>query len=389
MLYYHTNSNNQNRENKLKRTSVVIVGAGPAGLGCAVLLKQMGIEENDMLIYEAKNVGSSFEAWPREMRMITPSFPSNGYHQTDLNAITPDTSPAFSTGKEHPSGLEYAQYLRSVVKHYDVSVQENTKITEVLPYSQDSFIVKTDAGETIHTQYLIWAGGEFSAPKLNTFEGSEHCLHNSQIDSWDSCQDEHYTVIGCYESGVDAAYNLASRGKRVTLVDSGSDKQDTYDPSKVLSPYTAERLSSMVNTDLVQLEQGFKVLEVSAINNEYKLTSTTGDTLFSAGKPINCTGFNTNLGPVTNLFDTAEDGYPLVNKFDESTQCRNLFLSGPQLVHGNILLCFIYKFRGRFTTPCSLIAAELELDTSILSHYQQAGMLLSDFTCCEAQQCFC
>ena len=368
---------------------MVIVGGGPAGLGCAVLLKQMGIETDDMLIYEAKNIGSSFDAWPKEMRMITPSFPSNGYHQTDLNAITPDTSPAFNIGKEHPSGEEYAQYLRSVVKHYDLSIQENTRVTEVTPHSENSFVLRTDTGETIHTQYLIWAGGEFSAPRLNAFKGSELCLHNSQIESWDNCQEEHYAVIGCYESGVDAAYNLAARGKRVTLIDSGSNQQDTYDPSQVLSPYTAERLSSMENMDLVALEQGFQVLEVNATGNEYELVSTTGDTLFSSGKPINCTGFNSNLGPVKDLFDTAEDGYPIVNKFDESTQFRNLFLSGPQLVHGSILLCFIYKFRGRFTTPCSIIGAELELDTSILSHYQQAGMLLSDFTCCEAQQCFC
>ncbi|MEW6995138.1 NAD(P)/FAD-dependent oxidoreductase [Colwelliaceae bacterium MEBiC 14330] len=373
----------------MKNTSVVIVGAGPAGLGCAVLLKQMGIKADDMLIFDAKTIGSSFEAWPKEMRMITPSFPSNGYHQTDLNAITPDTSPAFSLGKEHPSGAEYAEYLRSVAKHYEVAVNENTKIVDVASHNEDSFIVRTDTGETIHTQYLIWAGGEYSAPRLNAFEGSELCLHNSQVDSWDDFQDEHYVVIGCYESGVDAAYNLATRGKRVTLVDSAQDQQDSYDPSRVLSPYTAERLSSMANMSLVELEQGFKVLAVEKSDEHYKVISTTGDMLISEGTPINCTGFDTNLGPVTTLFEMTEEGLPKVNKFDESTLCRNLFLTGPKLVHGSILLCFIYKFRGRFTTPCSIIGAELELDTSILSHYQQAGMLLSDFSCCESQQCFC
>ena len=373
----------------MKKTSVVIVGAGPAGLGCAVLLKQMGIESKDMLILDAKTIGSTFKAWPKEMRMITPSFPSNGYHQTDLNAITPDTSPAFSIGKEHPNGYEYAEYLQSVAKHYEISVQENTKIVDVIAHSNNSFILRSETGETTLTQYLIWAGGEFSAPKLNSYEGSELCLHNSQVDSWDDYHAEHYTVIGCYESGVDAAYNLANRGKRVTLIDSSRAETDSYDPSKVLSPYTAERLSSMANMELVELEQNFKVFSVESYKNQYKITSTTGATILSKSKPINCTGFDTNLGPVSELFDKADNGYPIVNKFDESTLHRNLFLSGPKLVHGNILLCFIYKFRGRFTTPCSIIGAELELDTSILNHYQQAGMLLSDFTCCENQQCYC
>lgn len=373
----------------MKQTKVVIVGAGPAGLGCAALLKQMGIAADDLLVFDAKTIGSSFESWPKEMRMITPSFPSNGYHQTDLNAITPDTSPGFSLGKEHPSGTEYAEYLRSVAQHYDVKVQENTKITNVIPDEENSFLLKTDTGETIHAQYLIWAGGEFAAPRLAPFAGSEHCLHNSQIASWDDCQDEHYAVIGCYESGVDAAYNLATRGKRVTLIDANTDQQDTYDPSRVLSPYTSQRLASMANTEFVELEQGFQVEQIRATASGYELVSTAGKTLISVGRPINCTGFETHLGPVTGLFDMADDGMPIVNKYDESTLYRNLFLSGPKLVHGNILLCFIYKFRGRFVTPCSIIGAELELDTSILSHYQQAGMLLDDFSCCESQQCYC
>lgn len=368
---------------------MVIVGAGPAGLGCAVLLKQMGIKADDMLVFEAKTIGSSFDAWPKEMRMITPSFPSNGYHQTDLNAITPDTSPAFSLGKEHPTGAEYAEYLRNVAEHYNVPVQENTEVTKVSPHSEDRFLLKTESGEEIQTHYLIWAGGEFSAPRLHTFKGSELCLHNSQIDSWDDYQDEHYAVIGSYESGVDAAFNLATRGRRVTLVDANPDQQDTYDPSRVLSPYTSERLFAMANMDLVELKQGFQVHEVRPAERGYELVSTTGHTLSSLGKPINCTGFDAHLGPVKHLFDVAEDGLPIVNKYDESTQYRNLFLSGSKLVHSTILLCFIYKFRGRFATPCSIIGAELELDTSILSHYQQAGMLLDDLSCCENQECFC
>ncbi|NTS77149.1 NAD(P)-binding domain-containing protein [Catenovulum sp. SM1970] len=375
---------------ELQHTKVVIVGAGPSGIGCAALLKQMGLTDDAMRIFEAKQIGSTFKAWPKEMKMITPSFPSNGFHQTDLNAITPDTSPAFSIGKEHLTGEDYATYLQNVVKHYDIKVEENQKVIDVLPQGEDDdFLITLASGEQIATQYLIWAGGEFSSPKKATFGGSELCTHNSEIDSWANCDADHYAVIGCYESGVDAAYNLASLGKKVTLIDASYDQADTYDPSRVLSPYTAERLASLVNTQLVELEQCFEVNQVIETSSGYELISMTGDRLSSQGKPINCTGFNTHLGPVSDLFDLDSEGFPLINKFDESTICRNLFLTGPKLVHGEVLLCFIYKFRGRFTTPCSIIATELDLDLSILKHYQQAGMLLQDLSCCEDQQCFC
>lgn len=371
-------------------TEVVIVGAGPAGIGCAALLKQMGIQDSEMFVFEAKSIGNSFQSWPQEMKMITPSFPCNGFQQTDLNAITPDTSPAFSLGKEHPSGLEYAQYLKNIVQHYQIEVRENQRVVKVetIP-GKPCFIVTLASGSVIKTQFLVWAGGEFSTPKTHGFAGVEHCLQNSQITTWDACTGEHYAVIGCYESGVDAAFNLAARGKRVTLIDAASEQADTYDPSRVLSPYTAERLASMANSALVELVQDFRVLEVRKRGDLYELMSTSGDILHCENKPINCTGFKTCLGPVNSLFDFDQNGFPAVNQYDESTLCRNLFLTGPKLVHNKVLLCFIYKFRGRFAVPCSIIGESLALDTSILNHYQQAGMFLRDLSCCENQQCFC
>lgn len=373
----------------MTETKVLIVGAGPSGLGCAALLKQMGINDKDMVIVEAHKVGHTFEAWPREMKMITPSFPSNGFHQTDLNAITPDTSPAFSLGCEHPTGEQYANYLRQVSKHYQIRVSENQRAVDVEKQANDTFLVKMDSGSTIRTKFIIWAGGEFSTPNKAAFDGSQHCLHNSLVGSWDDFEKDDYIVIGCYESGVDAAFNLAQRGKHVVLLDASSDKEETFDPSRVLSPYTAERLVTMANSGLVELVQDFRVLEVRTTTDGFEAISTSGDLLQSTGVPINCTGFTTHLGPCSNLFSFNKNGFPEVNQFDESTICRNLFLSGPRLVHGDVLLCFIYKFRGRFAVPCSVIAGELDLDLNVLNKYQQAGMFLKDMTCCEEQECFC
>ncbi|MYA20515.1 MAG: NAD(P)-binding protein, partial [Chloroflexi bacterium] len=49
---------------------VAIVGAGPAGLGCAVALKEFGVR--DITILDRHEVGASFRRWPQEMRFITP-----------------------------------------------------------------------------------------------------------------------------------------------------------------------------------------------------------------------------------------------------------------------------------------------------------------------------
>lgn len=43
-----------------RKATVIIVGAGPAGLGTAALLKQCGI---DVVVLERGEVGQTFKAW--------------------------------------------------------------------------------------------------------------------------------------------------------------------------------------------------------------------------------------------------------------------------------------------------------------------------------------
>ena len=101
---------------------VAIVGAGPAGLGCALALREIGVES--LTILEANRVGSSFDAWPEEMHLSTPSFHSNPFYATDLNAINPRTSPGDLFGTEHLTGKQYTAYLKAVVDNYVLTVRE-------------------------------------------------------------------------------------------------------------------------------------------------------------------------------------------------------------------------------------------------------------------------
>ena len=54
----------------------VNVGAGAAGIGCAVsLTRAFGLDPTRVRLLERSDaVGASFRAWPEEMRFISPSF---------------------------------------------------------------------------------------------------------------------------------------------------------------------------------------------------------------------------------------------------------------------------------------------------------------------------
>ncbi|MEM9340851.1 MAG: NAD(P)-binding domain-containing protein, partial [Bacteroidota bacterium] len=158
---------------------VVIVGAGPAGLGVGILLQKLGI---DYVILEKDFVGSSFRKWPEETRFISPSFTGNFFNMPDLNAISPDTSPAFNLSTEHPSGIEYARYLEGIAKHFKLTIQPGIHVKSVKK-ENSLFSLETDQGKYKST-YLIWAAGEYQYPKRKSFEGAELCVHFSDVQSF-------------------------------------------------------------------------------------------------------------------------------------------------------------------------------------------------------------
>merc|ERR1740138_117896 len=241
---------------------VIIVGAGAAGVGCAMMLtKTFGLDSSRVLLIErGEEVGDTFRRWPEEMRFISPSFNQQGWTGSmDLNSIARGTSPAFLMHTEHPSGDDYADYLTVCAGAYDLRVRTSTEVVSIEPKGKKGgpplFSVKTQPSkpgsqedsqtETLGARYVVWAAGEFQYPAetSDTMAGAELCIHNSRVESWANLPGDDFVIIGGYESGADAAINLAKAGKRSTvLASTAAWNVQTPDPSTELAPYTAERL---------------------------------------------------------------------------------------------------------------------------------------------------
>ncbi|MFQ3611303.1 MAG: NAD(P)/FAD-dependent oxidoreductase [Fimbriimonadales bacterium] len=360
----------------------VIVGAGAAGIGVGVALQQVGIE---FVILEAHRVGASFLRWPRETRFITPSFAANAFYLPDLNAITPHSSPAFTLDTEHPSGREYARYLRGVVRHHSLPVEERTRVVRVERLSGGGFTVHTTR-DVLRARFVIWATGEFQFPKY-TVPGSELGIHYGQVSSWQALKGEQFVVIGGYESGADSAYQLTRLGKSVIVLDPETPwERATGEPSADLSPYTHDRLRSVYDPECVQLLP-YRALSVSKRGRCY-LVEHEGGTIATSTRPIVATGFSGGWEPVQDLYEFV-DGIPLLTEQDESTLAEGLFLVGPKVRHRGMMFCFIYKFRGRFPVVAQTIAERLGKDSTALEAYRAYGMWVDDLDACCTHTCSC
>ena len=367
---------------------VAIVGAGPAGLGCAVALKAFGV--NDIVILDRHEVGASFRRWPQEMRLITPSFTSNAFGLLDLNSIVAGTSPAYTLDREHPSGIAYAKYLDAVVNHYQLSVQSGVDVCSVAAEDNGTFTLTTTA-RPVRARHVIWAAGEFQYPELHPFAGAECCCHSSEVRTWQELEGDRFTVIGGYESAADAAVSLVMLEKNVTvLARYATWKREDPDPSISLSPFSRERLEWADSTGALDLVDSVDITSVREDGDTWVVQASDGREWPSETRPILATGFKGSLSQLDGLLAYDENGAPVVTEeADESTVAPGLFLSGPMVEHRGVNFCFIYKFRQRFAIIADAIAQRLGKDTTeAVAAHRAAGMYLDDLSCC-AESCAC
>ena len=363
----------------------VVVGAGPAGLGVAIALLDAGVE--NLIVLERETVGASFARWPRETRFITPSFPSNSIGMLDLNSIAIGISPAYSMRVEHPTGPEYAAHLKKIASHLKLPICEETHVLAI--HRDDTlFRVETDQG-TIWARHVVWAVGEFQYPRLFAFPGAPLCRHTATIEAYADLDGDDFVIIGGYESGIDAAYHLARRGKRVRVFDRECPWGDgSSDPSVALSTYSFERMRDPRFVAQVELFPNTPVARVEQVGEEYRVVTEDDRTYTTPTQPLFAGGFVGGHGLMSDLFAMRRDGFPLLTKHDESTEVPGVYLCGPAVRHGNLIFCFIFKYRQRFAVVAKAIATSLGLPAEKLEDYRKWGMYLDDLTVC-GQDCVC
>ena len=366
---------------------VAIVGAGPAGLGCAAALKEFGVD--DIIVLDRHKVGASFQRWPQEMRLITPSFTSNAFGLLDLNAIVPGTSPAYTLDREHPSGISYAKYLEAVADHFELPVKSGVEVCSITTEDNGTFTLTT-TGRPVRARHVIWAAGEFQYPELQPFAGAECCCHSSEVRTWQELEGDRFTVIGGFESAADAVVALVQLQKNVTvLARTAGWRSDDPDPSISLSPYSRERLEWADSTGSLDIIESADIMSVREDGDKWVVQASDGREWPSETRPILATGFKGSSGYLDGLVEYNETGSPIVTEeADESTLVPGLFISGPILEHRGVNFCFIYKFRQRFAIVADAIAQRLGKDTTeAVAARRAVGMYLDDLSCVESCAC--
>ena len=302
--------------------------------------------------------------------------------------LTRHTSPADYVKSEHPTGPEYARYLRAIAKYYRLEVKKGIEITGVEKSGESLALL--GPSEPLLARHVIWTAGEFFFPK-QTIKGNEHCVHNTSVADWSELPGIEHAIIGGFESGIDAAVHLTRLGKSVHLLSRGEPwHQDSPDPSRALSPFTLDRLKDVLQNapGNIRFYKNADIVEVARSGDNYFIMDEQGEPFEISTPPILCTGFHGGLGPVASLFKDETGHVAFTEEADESLTLPNLYYSGPLLQHRQAIFCFIYKFRARFGIIARTIAERLGHEwEEPLQQWRERGFMIDDLSCCEDCTC--
>jgi thioredoxin reductase (NADPH) len=204
--------------------SVLIAGAGPTGIACAI---ELGRRDIDAVCLERGAILDSIQRFPEEMRWFS---------TRDLLDIA---GVPFPSTDAHPTRLESLAYYRGVAERFGVAVRAETEVERVEPRPGGGvrvFATSRRGRETVDAPAAILATGFFPNPRRLGVAGEEQPHVHARYVSGYPFHHREVVVVGGKNSAAEAALDLYRHGARVTMV--------------VRGPAISERVKYWIKPDL-------------------------------------------------------------------------------------------------------------------------------------------
>jgi thioredoxin reductase (NADPH) len=188
---------------------VLVVGAGPTGLACAIEAQRAGLRT--VLVDKGCLCNSLFH------------YPSNMTFFTTPELLEIGNMP-FSSPNQKPNRNEALEYYRKVAEHYQLEMRLYQAVSSLTGEDGDFVITTVDkfARQRVYAaRKVILATGYYDLPNYLEIPGEDlpkvlHYYHDPH-----PYYDQHVVVIGGKNSAAIAALDLWRHGAHVTLVHRG------------------------------------------------------------------------------------------------------------------------------------------------------------------------
>ena len=182
---------------------VLIIGAGPTGLACAIEAQKHGL---DYLVVEKGGVTDAIRRFPVNMTFFS---------TPDLLSLDGIPFTSVNTRPSRAEALQYYPGVEAFIYPY-LRLRLHTKVLRIEP-SEAGFTVETSKG-AIAARRLVVATGYFDATNRLEVEGEDLPHVSHYYDEPYKYAMSEVVVVGGRNSAVEAALDLWRHGARVTLI---------------------------------------------------------------------------------------------------------------------------------------------------------------------------
>jgi len=320
----------------MQHESVIIAGAGPIGLACAISAKRRGI---DPVVIDAGALTNSIVHYPINMAFFTtPERLEIGNH------------PLVCAGAK-ATREEALKYYRGVARAEGIRVQTYTKLIS-------THDVETRFGrEPISWDKLVLATGYFDSPNRLGVPGEDLPHVHHYFDEAHRSYGQDVVVIGGKNSAVEAALQLFRAGARTTIVYRGK----TW--PKSVKYWLRPDLENRIKAGEIQARLATQVIEITP--REVVVRGWLGNSeRIPADRVYALIGFHPDLQLFERIgiaFDP-ESGRPEIDPDTLETSVPGVFVAGSVTAGNKISEIFIEngRFDGEkiFGTPAERVQAK-------------------------------
>lgn len=284
---------------------VLIIGAGPIGLACAIEAKQAGLS---YVIVEKGPLVNSLYNYPVFMTFFSTS------QKLEIGGVP------FVSISNKPNRNEALEYYRRVAEKFELNIKLFEEVSSVNKVDDLDFVVATSKA-TYHAKKVIIATGFYDVPVMMNVPGEDlpkvkHYYQDPHLYAFSKV-----LVIGANNSAIDVALETYRKGADVTLVIRGSE----------IGSYVKYWVRPDIENRIKEGEiKAYFNSEVTAIS-ETEVTIKTPETEISLANDfvLAMTGYQPNFALLKKLGVVLdEQSMPAHNPETMETTTKGLYLAG-------------------------------------------------------------
>ena len=290
---------------------VLVIGAGPTGLACAIDAQRAGFS---VVIVDKGCLCNSLFHYPANMTFFT---------TPELLEIG---SMPFSSPNQKPTRAEALEYYRKVAEHYKLNVRQYHSVDSVSGEDGDFTVHTTDRFQRIaalRARKLVVATGYYDLPNYLNIPGEELPKVLHYYDEPHPYFGLNVLVIGGKNSAAIAALDLWRHGAKVTLVHRGEALH------RHIKYWIKPDIENRIKNGEVQAYLSSKVEQIT--EDTVTLTTPDGSVTIPNDFVFALTGYHPDFDFIERLgvtLDEQNDRCPICNPASLESNVPGIYLAG-------------------------------------------------------------